>query len=44
MLVTTIGCRVGEVCVYDSLYSEVDDETKQKVKNIFDHCCRLQFH
>lgn len=36
-VVTTIECSIGEVCVYDSLYSEVDDETKQKVENIFQY-------
>ena len=42
MLVTTIGCSIGEVYVYDSLYCDVDDETKQKVKNIF-HCPSMTF-
>ena len=29
--VSTIGCQANEVFIYDSLYSDVDSETKEKI-------------
>ena len=31
---TTIGCEVGEVSVYDSLYSDIDNKTKESIQRI----------
>jgi len=33
--VSTIGCHPGEVDVYDSLYTDVDDNTKCKIEKVF---------
>ena len=32
---STIGCHEGEVCVYDSLYTSVDDITKKSIADVF---------
>ena len=32
---STIGCHEGEVCVYDSLYTSVDDITKKSISDVF---------
>ena len=31
---TTIGCEVGEVSVYDSLYSDIDNKTEESIQRI----------
>ena len=33
--VSSIGCRRGEVKVYDSLYERVDDSTKRRIERTF---------
>ena len=32
---STIGCKTGEVNIYDSLYSDLDEVTKCKVQRVF---------
>ena len=33
--VSTIGCRGGEVRVYDTIFTSIDDNTKRSIKTIF---------
>ena len=32
---SSIGCTPGEINVYDSLYSDLDETTEYKVKRVF---------
>ena len=39
--VSTMGCKDGEVSVYDSLYTELDSVTKNNIEKMFDPSVKI---
>ena len=41
---SSVGCKTGEINVYDSLYSDLDEVTKCKVQRVFGSSTGITFN